>query len=109
MDKINSLRVFSRVVETGSFTAVANVLDSNVARVSRAVSELEDDLRVRLFHRTTRRITLTDAGARYYERCQQILADLDYADAEAGNAMNEPHGTLRVHAMPGNPLVSCVR
>ena len=111
MDKIHSLRVFSRVVETGSFTAVANVLDSNVARVSRAVSELEDDLRVRLFHRTTRRITLTDAGARYYERCQHILADLDYADAEAGNAMNEPHGTLRVHAMPGlgqTHLAACI-
>jgi len=111
MDKIHSLRVFSRVVETGSFTAVANVLDSNVAHVSRAVSVLEDELRVRLFHRTTRRITLTDAGARYYQRCQQILADLDGADAEAGNAMNEPYGTLRVHAMPGlgqTHLAACI-
>jgi DNA-binding transcriptional LysR family regulator len=101
MDKIHNLRVFSRVVETGSFTAVAKVLNSNVAHISRAVSLLEDELRVRLFHRTTRRITLTDAGARYYERCQQILADLDQADAEAGNALNEPYGVLRVHAMPG--------
>ncbi|TDN63246.1 LysR family transcriptional regulator [Paraburkholderia sp. BL10I2N1] len=111
MDKIHHMRVFSRVVEAGSFTAVANVINSNVAHVSRAVSVLEDELRVRLFHRTTRRITLTDAGERYYRRCQQILADLDYADAEAGDALNEPYGTLRVHAMPGlgqTHLAACI-
>ncbi|WP_227747280.1 LysR family transcriptional regulator [Paraburkholderia franconis] len=67
MDKIHNMRVFSRVAEAGSFTAVANILESSVGQVSRAVSILEDELRVRLFHRTTRRITLTDAGERYYQ------------------------------------------
>lgn len=111
MDKIHNMRVFSRVVEVGSFTAVANVLNTSVAHVSRSVSFLEDDLRVRLFHRTTRRITPTEAGARYYQRCQNILADLDFADAEAADALIEPYGTLRVHAMPGlgqTHLAACI-
>ncbi|WP_028208242.1 LysR family transcriptional regulator [Paraburkholderia nodosa] len=111
MDKIHNMRVFSRVAEAGSFTAVANILESSVAHVSRAISLLEDELRVRLFHRTTRRITLTDAGKRYYQRCKQILADMDYADAEAGDALNDPSGMLRVHAMPGlgqTHLAACI-
>ncbi|MFM0114972.1 LysR family transcriptional regulator [Paraburkholderia nemoris] len=111
VDKIHNIRVFSRVIEVGSFTAVANVLDTSVAHVSRSISDLEDDLRVRLFHRTTRRITPTEAGARYYQRCQKILADLDYADAEAADALIEPYGKLRVHAMPGlgqTHLAACI-
>ncbi|CAG9261631.1 LysR family transcriptional regulator [Paraburkholderia caribensis] len=111
MDKIHNIRVFSRIVEVGSFTAAARVLNSSVGQVSRSISILEDELRVRLFHRTTRRITTTEAGERYYSRCQKILADLDYADAEAADAVNEPYGTLRVHAMPGlgqTHLAACI-
>jgi len=111
VDKIHNIRVFSRVVEVGSFTAVANVLNSSIAHVSRSISTLEEELRVRLFDRTTRRVTPTEAGARYYRRCQKILADLDYADAEAADALIEPYGTLRVHAMPGlgqTHLAACI-
>lgn len=93
------------------FTAVANIKNINVAHVSRAISLLKDELAVRLFHRTTQRITLTDVGERYYPRCQQILADLDYADAEAAKSLHKPVGCLRVHAMPGlgqTHLAACI-
>lgn len=111
MDRIHNMRVFSRVAEVGSFTSVANMMDTNVAHVSRAITLLEDALRVRLFQRTTRRIALTDAGERFYQRSLQILADLDYAEAEAAGALNDPYGSLRVHAMPGlgqTHLAACI-
>ena len=101
MDKIRMLRVFSHVAETGSITAVANVLDCSVAYVSRVVSQLEDDLHARLFDRSTRRVRLTEVGERYFQQCVQILADLDGADAEASASVKEPSGLLRVHAVPG--------
>ncbi|MEM5317125.1 LysR family transcriptional regulator [Paraburkholderia sp. JHI869] len=113
MDKTRMLRMFLRVAEAGSITAVANVLDCSVSYVSRVVSELEDDLHVRLFDRTTRGIRLTGVGERYYERCAQIIADLDRADADAADAasMKQPAGMLRIHAMPGlgrRHLAACI-
>ncbi len=101
MDKFYNMSVFARVVEMGSFTAVANHLDSTVGNVSRAVSTLEEALNTRLLQRSTRRLTVTDAGRRFYERCTAILADLERAEAEAGDALLEPRGTLRVHSVPG--------
>ena len=101
MDKFYTMSVFAKVVEMGSFTAVANRLDSTVGNVSRAVSALEDALNTRLLQRSTRRLTVTDAGRRFYERCSAILADLEHAEAEACNALLEPRGTLRIHCVPG--------
>ncbi|WP_110968829.1 LysR family transcriptional regulator [Pseudomonas huaxiensis] len=101
MDKLSNMSVFVKVVEMGSFTAVANHLDSTVGNVSRAVSALEQSLDTRLLQRSTRRLSVTDAGRRFYERCTTILADLDNAEAEARNALLEPRGTLRVHCVPG--------
>ncbi|MBR8313407.1 LysR family transcriptional regulator [Burkholderia dolosa] len=101
MDKFQNMSVFAKVVEMGSFTAVANHLDSTVGNVSRAVSALEEALNTRLLHRTTRRLTVTDAGRRFYERCAAILADLEHAEAEARETLFEPRGTLRVHCVPG--------
>ncbi|WP_176053152.1 LysR family transcriptional regulator [Paraburkholderia caribensis] len=101
MDKVANMRVFSKVVEMGSFTAVANQLNSSAGNVSRAVSALEDELSTRLIQRTTRRIAVTESGNRYYRRCKQILADIDLADAEARGTVNEPRGVLRVHVIPG--------
>ncbi|SAL45921.1 LysR family transcriptional regulator [Caballeronia peredens] len=100
MDKLFSMRVFSRVAETGSFSGVAKDLDCSVGIVSRAVVSLEDDLRTRLLQRTTRRVSLTDSGARYYDKCKRILAEIDAADAEASDAATIARGRLRVHAMP---------
>ncbi|RKE26177.1 LysR family transcriptional regulator [Paraburkholderia sp. BL23I1N1] len=101
MDKFYNMSVFAKVVEMGSFTAVANHLDSTVGNVSRAVSTLEEALDTRLLQRSTRRLVVTDAGRRFYERCAAILADVEQAESEARDALLDPRGTLRVHSVPG--------
>lgn len=83
MDTLQNMRVFTRVVETGSFTAAANSLNSTTGAMSRAVSELEARLRTRLMNRSTRRLALTPVGENYLRRCVQILADVDRAEEEA--------------------------
>ncbi|ALK30332.1 LysR family transcriptional regulator [Burkholderia plantarii] len=99
MDTLQNMRVFVRVVDAGSFTAAAQQLNSTTAYASRAVSDLEAHLRTRLLNRTTRRIALTEAGERYLQRCEQILAYVDQAEAEAGDAHARPSGKLRIHSM----------
>ncbi|MFM0277769.1 LysR family transcriptional regulator [Paraburkholderia sediminicola] len=99
MDTLQNMRMFMRVVETGSFTAAAQLIGATTAQASRAVSDLESHLHTRLLNRTTRRIAMTDAGERYMQRCEQILAYVDEAEAEAGDAQATPSGKLRVHAM----------
>jgi DNA-binding transcriptional LysR family regulator len=101
MDTLQNMRVFSRVVEDGSFTAAAHHLNTTTAYASRAVSDLEAHLRTRLLNRTTRRIALTEAGERYLQRCEQILAFVDQAEAEASDAHARPSGKLKVHSMAG--------
>lgn len=101
MDMFQAMRVFVRVVDTGSFTAAARALDYSTAQVSRLVSELEGHLQARLLQRTTRRLGLTDAGTRYLERCRQILTELEDASAEASGAHLKPRGRLRVHSITG--------
>jgi len=100
MDRIFSMRVFSRVAETGNFSAVAKHMDCSAGNISRAVVSLEEHLHTRLLQRTTRSVSLTECGERYYHRCKKILADLDAAEAEASNAHTLPRGRLRVHAVP---------
>src|SRR5258707_11217404 len=99
MDTLQNMRVFSRVVEAGSFTAAAQQLNTTTAYASRAVSDLEAHLRTRLLNRTTRRIALTEAGERYLQRCEQILAYVDQAEAEARDAHARPSRKLKGHAM----------
>ncbi|CAM2165429.1 hypothetical protein BC2230_180019 [Burkholderia cepacia] len=91
-----SIRIFLRVVERGNFTAAATQLDMPLSRVSRKVKQLEDDLGVQLLYRTTRRVSVTEAGRDYYERClraEDILLD---ADRQARALRMAPEGTLRV-------------
>ncbi|HZG22845.1 MAG TPA: LysR family transcriptional regulator [Herbaspirillum sp.] len=99
MDTLQNMRVFTRVVEAGSFTQAAQQMALTTAHVSRAVADLERHLRTRLLNRTTRRIALTEAGERYLLRCQQIMAYVDEAEAEASAAYVRPSGRLRIHAM----------
>jgi len=99
MDTLQNMRVFARVVESGSFTAAAQYLNTTTAYASRAVSDLEAHLHTRLLNRTTRRIALTEAGERYLQRCQQILAYVEQAEAEASDAHARPSGKLRLHSM----------
>ncbi|AYC33765.1 LysR family transcriptional regulator [Pseudomonas cavernae] len=101
MDTLQTMRAFVSVAETGSFTGAAQQLNTTTAYVSRAVASLETHLRARLLNRTTRRIALTEAGQRYLLRCEQILAYIDEAEAEAGDAHARPAGKLKMHSMTG--------
>lgn len=89
---------FVAVVEAGSFVAAAESLRVSKAAVSRNVIELETRLGARLLQRTTRRLSLTEAGRAYYARCRQILAELDEADSAVGMVTGHPVGRLRVNA-----------
>jgi len=99
LNTFQNMRVFVRVVEAGGFTAAANQLNVTTAYASRAISDLEAHLRARLLNRTTRSIALTEAGERYLRRCTDILAYVEQAEAEAGQAVATPSGNLRVHSM----------
>jgi DNA-binding transcriptional LysR family regulator len=101
MDTIQNMRMFVRVVEAGTFTAVANENDMTTAQISRAVSSLEKQLQATLLRRSTRHLSLTEVGTRYYERSKAILADIDFAQAEARSLVTTPSGLLRVHSSPG--------
>ena len=97
MDTLRNMRVFVRVVESGSFTRAATSETMTTAQVSRAVTDLESRLRTRLLNRTTRRMSLTEAGERYLQSCKRILADIEQAEAEAAAAHANPAGKLRVY------------
>ncbi len=101
MDMLHAMRAFVRVVDTGSFTAAARQTDTSTAQVSRLVSELENHLHARLLQRTTRRLALTEVGARFLERSREILAQLDDARQEACGAHLTPRGRLRLHSTTG--------
>ena len=91
--------IFARVVETRSFTAAARSLDTTTSAVSKRIARLEERLGARLVERTTRRVSPTDAGVAFYERCARILADIDDAEVAVARFGREPRGTLRV-SMP---------
>ena len=98
MDRLTSIEVFARVVETGSFAAAAERLGIGRAAASKHVLRLEERLGARLLNRTTRRVGLTEEGAAFYERCSRILAELEEAEHDLGAARREPRGTLRINA-----------
>lgn len=92
----DGIRIFLRVVERGSFTAAAKQLGLPLASASRRVRALEDRLGVQLLYRTTRRISVTEAGHDFYERCARAEALLEEADQAVRSRHDEPQGTLRV-------------
>src|SRR5207249_10211391 len=96
MDKFHAINAFTRVVEAGSFARAAERLGVSVSSVSRQVAELEAHLNARLLNRTTRRLSLTEPGRVFHERCVQLLADLEEAEASAGEGAVVPRGTLRI-------------
>jgi LysR family transcriptional regulator for bpeEF and oprC len=96
MDQIQSIRVFARVVEAGTFTKAAESLDLPKGTVTKLVQQLESRLKVKLLNRTTRRVTVTPDGAAYYERTSRVLNDLDDIEASMTNAQAKPSGRLRV-------------
>jgi DNA-binding transcriptional LysR family regulator len=90
------MTAFAKVVELGSFARAADRLSVSTSAVSRQVADLEAHLDVRLLNRTTRRLSLTEAGQAFYERCIQLLSDLEEAESSLRSAAVEPKGTLRV-------------
>ena len=98
MDRFQALTAFAKVVETGSFARAADRLDLSVSAVSRQVADLEAHLGARLLNRTTRRLSLTESGQAFHERCVQLLADLDEAEQAVGASTVVPRGTLRLTA-----------
>jgi len=96
MDRFHAITAFARVVETGSFVRAAERLGVSVSAVSRQVAELEAHLNSRLVNRTTRRLSLTESGRVFYERCVQLLSDLEEAEQSAGAGAVRPRGTLRL-------------
>ena len=101
MDRMASLTTFVRVVESGGFTAAARRLNLSPTMVSNHVQALEDSLGARLLNRTTRRVSLTEIGRDYYERCSQILQELEEADEVASALQATPRGRLRVYCHQG--------
>jgi len=98
MDRLQSMRVFVKVADNGSFARTAAQMDLSAAVVTRHVAELESHLGVRLLNRTTRSLSLTGAGQVYLERCRQIIDEVDEADALISSASRDPKGTLKVVA-----------
>lgn len=98
MDRFREIECFTAVVEAGSFVAAGESLRLSKAAVSRSVIALEKRLGARLLQRTTRRLSITEAGRAYYARCKQILADLGEADSAVGAVTGHPFGKLRVNA-----------
>jgi DNA-binding transcriptional LysR family regulator len=98
VDRLASMQVFVKVVESGSFAGAAAKLDATPSMVTKHVNRLEAHLGVRLLNRTTRRVSLTEPGSAYYERCVPLLGELDETEAMVGRHGAEPRGTLRLTA-----------
>ncbi len=98
MDRLYQMRLYTRVVETGSFSAVARELGTIQPTISKQLTALEDHLGVRLLNRTTRQLSPTEAGRKYYERCKRILDEISDLESSLSDLQNRPTGMLRVHA-----------
>ncbi|HHU6860929.1 TPA: LysR substrate-binding domain-containing protein [Klebsiella pneumoniae] len=96
MDRFDAMRAFARVVEAGSFTKAAQTLHMSKTTVTQLIQQLESRLRVRLLHRTTRKLGVTPDGAVYYERVIRLLADKEDAENSLSSAAMTPRGRLRV-------------
>lgn len=98
MDLLAAMRTFVAIVDHGSMTRAAEVLDRSQPAVVRALAALEAHLGTRLLQRTTRRMSLTPEGSEYLERCRQILSDVQEAERAVGQDETEPHGHIRITA-----------
>ncbi len=96
MENLNGIAAFVRTAEALSFVAAGRALGISASAVGKTIARLEQSLGVRLFNRTTRRVTLTDEGRHFYERCQRILEDFRDAEATVTASAQRPRGKLRV-------------
>ncbi|NQZ33959.1 MAG: LysR family transcriptional regulator [Oceanospirillaceae bacterium] len=98
MSEWEGVSEFVAVAEKGSFTAAAVQLAISTAQVSRQVKQLEERLATKLFYRTTRKVTVTEAGQIYYQHCRQVLDGLDAAEQALTNLQSVPRGKLKITA-----------
>lgn len=98
LDRVTGLQVFTRVAALGSLSGAARSLGMSQTMATKHMAAIEDRLGVKLLHRTTRRLTLTEPGRSYLEAAERILADIEDADAAAASATVEVRGTLRLNA-----------
>jgi DNA-binding transcriptional LysR family regulator len=103
-DRLSGMRVFAQVVEAKSFSAAADKLGMSKSLASRYVSALERSLSVKLLNRSTRRLSLTDAGAVFYEHCARIVQEAALAEERLTRTQTEPAGLVRVTAVPAFAL-----
>lgn len=98
MDKLNNMRVFCRIVELGTFAAVAREMHLSAMMISKYMAQLEESLGVALLNRTTRQISLTEAGEIYYHRCKQLMDDFSELDEYTSQLGRHVKGTLKISA-----------
>lgn len=98
MDRFHELNAFIAVVEAGGFSAAARRTGDSQSGISKAIGTLESRLGVRLFNRSTRSVTLTDDGQRYYDRTKPLLEELDDADSELASSTHDASGPIRISA-----------
>jgi DNA-binding transcriptional LysR family regulator len=101
MDRLTAMEVFVRIVETGSFSAVARDLGMTQPTVSKQLSALERQLKTRLLNRSTRQLSLTEAGSAYYESCKRIIDTVRDAEANLGILQTQLSGLLRINTSIG--------
>ncbi len=97
LDRVTSMQVFARVAALGSFSAAARALNLSQTMVTKHVAALEDRLGVKLLHRSTRKLVLTEGGRNYLAACERILAEIEEAEASASLDRIEPRGILRLN------------
>lgn len=98
MDSLSGISIFVAVAENRSFTKAGNLFGISSSAVGKSIARMEERLSVRLFHRSTRSITLTTEGTLFLERCRRILSEVEAAEAELSEASAKPQGRLRVSA-----------
>lgn len=98
MDRFHELSAFIAVVEAGGFSAAARRTGDSQSGISKAIGALEKRLGVRLFHRSTRSVTLTDQGQRYYDRTKPLVDEMDEADSELSSSTLKTSGLIRIAA-----------
>src|SRR6202035_1388086 len=103
MDRVSSMLSFVRVVDTGGFRSAARQLNLATSVVTSGVKSIEELLGVRLLNRTTRSVSLTEAGRGYYDRCVQIISEIEDAEEAAQTLQSKPRGILRLNTSPGMP------
>ncbi len=101
MDQLTAMRLFVRIVETGSFSAVGREMNMTQPTVSKQLTALERQLKTRLLNRSTRQLSLTEPGASYYESCKRILASVSEAEANLGMLQTQLTGVLRINSSIG--------